>query len=441
MENLPAKAVSFFVALFALFLFSSCDLARAQSTDTPSGPVTLSPDDLQQLVAPIALYPDPLVALILPASTVPTDIVLAERFLTNGGDADDIDDQNWDDNVKGLARYPDVLQMMSDNLDWTNQLGAAVLYQQADVMAAIQAQREKAQALGNLVSTPQQTVGTDNGIIEIYPANPQLIYVPEYDPQIVYLQPAPPVFGIGFNIGIWIGGGCDWRSHRIYSRGYYRPGYGWRPGYHQGGPVWRPNPSRPKPRPPYRPGRPGSHLPGFRPQPVQPRPPGGNRPGIPGKPKPNPDWGGSKPGHGNRPNPGTNPPGKPNRPGRPQIQPVPQPLPKPTQPGAGRPDKPATKPAPIKPRPTPEKPSTRPVPDKPAVRPAPQPPKTRPAPERPSARPMPSLPPARPTPSHPGNPKRPEVRPQPRPTPRPAAPARPARTPANKGPAQGAPQR
>src|SRR5271156_5391912 len=106
----------------ALFVFAPGNLtAPAQtaplSADTPSGPVQLSDADLQQLVAPIALYPDPMLALILQASTVPTDIVLANRWLNDGNSPDDIDAQPWDDSVKGRARYPDVLQMMDENLD------------------------------------------------------------------------------------------------------------------------------------------------------------------------------------------------------------------------------------------------------------------------------------------------------------------------------------
>jgi len=351
---------------------------RAQ---TDSDAPLLSPADLQQLVAPIALYPDPLIALILPGSTVPTDIVLADRFVQDGGDPDDIDSQNWDDSVKGLARYPDVLQMMDDNLDWTNQLGAAVLAQQADVMAAIQAQRAKAEALGNLETTSQQQVINDGGIIQIIPANPQVIYVPVYDPQVIYVDRGPNLlsFGLGFAIGAWLGGDCDWHGNYIYRSGYYRPGYGWnrpiniiinRP------PVWRPNPGKPRPRPPYRPNRPGKpgngHLPGWQ------RPPGGGKPspGKPGRPgtvKPSPGNGG-----GNRPGgPGGNRPGGPgNRPGtdRPQIQPVPGP----TKPGTNRPG--TTKPGTTRPGTTkpgtvrPTQPSTRPAPggdrNKPAVKPA-----------------------------------------------------------------------
>ena len=284
------------------------------SADTPSGPVQLGDADLQQLVAPIALYPDPMLALILQASTVPTDIVLASRWLNNGGDDDDIDSQPWDDSVKGLAHYPDVLQMMDDNLDWTNQLGAAVLAQQADVMRAVQAMRAKAQAQGNLQTTAQQQVITQGSTIEIVPASPQVIYVPTYDPTVIYYQPAPPiVFGPSFSIGIWLGGGCNWNSYYFYRSGFYRPGYGWgyRPGY---GSPWRPPHGRPPPRPPYRPGKPGGNLPGWRP-PHGGKPPGGGRPPGGGKPpggsKPRPPNNGGKPSIQPHPNPGGGT-GKPN---------------------------------------------------------------------------------------------------------------------------------
>ena len=153
-------------------------LTAQPAPDAAPAPDLLSEPDLEQLVAPIALYPDPMVALILQASTVPTDIVLASRWLNDGNSPDDIDAQPWDDSVKGLARYPDVLQMMDDNLDWTNQLGAAVLAQQPDVMNAIQAMRAKAQALGNLQTTAQQQVISQDQVIQIVPADPQVIYVP-----------------------------------------------------------------------------------------------------------------------------------------------------------------------------------------------------------------------------------------------------------------------
>jgi hypothetical protein len=389
--------------LFLLLPIAQTPLPAQPTSSDASGPVTLSESDLEQLVAPIALYPDPLIALILPASTVPTDIVLASRFLNNGGSADDIDAQPWDQNVKGLAHYPDVLQMMDDNLDWTNQLGAAVIAQQADVMNAIQTMRAKAQSLGNLESTPQQQVVSTNNVIQIVPADPQVIYVPYYNPQVVYVQAPPPAapfvtFSAGLAIGIWLGGGCNWNNHGFYYGNFYRPGYGW--GYNNVTIVnnnynyWRPNPNRPPPRPPYRPGGPGK-PPGWKPPPNWGKPGGpGNRPGNPNNP-------GNRPGIPGKPGQPGGPGGGPNRPGGPggnkppTIQPVPsKPSTRPNQPGGpGKPGggKPSIQPVPeTKPAPRPQKPA----PSQPSIQPAPNKPSTRPAPSKPGG--IPSIQP------HPG---------------------------------------
>ena len=323
-------------------------------TPTDTSAPRLSADELETLVGPIALYPDPMISLILPASTVPTDIVLAARYIRDNQDTSQIDAQNWDPSVKGLARYPDVLNMMNENLDWTNQLGAAVIAQQADVMAAIQAQRVKAKDLGNLQSTPQQTVVVEKTIVQIVPADPQVIYVPTYNPAVVYVQPAPPAapfitFGAGLALGIWIGGGCDWNHHSIYTHGCWGSN-GWNNNnisinnstninINNNNNSWHPNGNRPPPRPPYNPNRPGaggggSQLPG-----VKPAPPGGwsggnNRPGG-NTPNNRPGGIGGGAGNGNRPganNPATRPGGggnNPNvRPGGGETKPA-------TRPGAG----------------------------------------------------------------------------------------------------------
>ena len=145
---------------------------------------------LDQLLGPIALYPDPLIAQILPASTLPTQIVLADRYVSGGGDPNQIDQQPWDPSVQALARYPSVLKWMDDNLNWTTELGQAFLNQQPDVMDSIQRLRQSAYNLGNLQSTPQQQVINDGGDIEIVPADPQVIYVPVYQPDQVYYQSA-----------------------------------------------------------------------------------------------------------------------------------------------------------------------------------------------------------------------------------------------------------
>jgi hypothetical protein len=162
-----------------------------------SVPPTLPPEALNQLLAPIALYPDALVALILPASTVPSDLVLAARYLSSNGDPAQVANQPWDDSVKSLVRYPDILKWMDQNLEWTTQVGEAFLNQPADVMNTnvmntIQGLRAQAIAAGNLIDTPQQRVVKEESCIRILPAQPEVIYVPQYDPEVVYVQPYAP---------------------------------------------------------------------------------------------------------------------------------------------------------------------------------------------------------------------------------------------------------
>src|SRR3954468_4561905 len=141
-----------------------------------------SPEQLDQLLGPVALYPDPLIAQILPAATLPSQIVMASRYVQQGMSLEVIDQQPWDPSVKALARYPDLLRWMDTNLAWTTDVGQTYTYQQVDVMNTIQRLRYQAMNLGNLQSTPQQTVYNDNGVIEVVPANPQVIYVPVYQP-------------------------------------------------------------------------------------------------------------------------------------------------------------------------------------------------------------------------------------------------------------------
>src|ERR1700733_15217353 len=148
----------------------------------------LTEQQLEQLLAPIALYPDALVAQILAASAYPTQIVEAERFLQQSPDLKGadlgkaVDGQDWDPSVKALTQFPTVLADMDKNLSWTSELGDANLNQQADLMGAVQFMRQKAEQAGNLKSTPQQTVQNQGPDVEIQPANPDVVYVPEYDP-------------------------------------------------------------------------------------------------------------------------------------------------------------------------------------------------------------------------------------------------------------------
>ena len=186
---------------------------------------------LQEMVAAIALYPDPLLAQILAGATYPLDIVQASRFIkANANDpalADRISAEPWDPSVQALARYPSVLAMMDENLQWTQALGAAFIHQQEDVMNAIQVLRAQAQTAGNLATTQEQRVIVEERIIYIEPADPQVIYVPVYEPEIVYV-PRPTYyvghtisFGIGFAVGSWLDLDCDWRHRNVYRGGWY----------------------------------------------------------------------------------------------------------------------------------------------------------------------------------------------------------------------------
>lgn len=184
-----------------------------------------SDEQLDQLLAPIALYPDPLLAQVLPASTYPQDIVTAQRWLAAYPQPteDAINAQNWDASIKALVHYPSVLQMMNDKLDWTQALGAAFVNQQQDVTESIQRLRVQAQTVGALATTAQQQVILANGAISILPADPQVIYVPQYDPEVVYVvQPVyvgerrPWItFGIGLRVGGWLDNDFDWDHHWV----------------------------------------------------------------------------------------------------------------------------------------------------------------------------------------------------------------------------------
>src|SRR6202049_4673182 len=183
-----------------LILIISCLLVRfttqaesfgptGQTNEQPPTPaVQHSPQELQQLVAPIALYPDALVAQILAASTYPTEIVEADRWMQNHSDlkgeklAGEVDKQSWDPSVKALAQFPSVLQNMDKNLSWTSSLGEAYANQQQDVTQAVQTMRQQARKAGKLNSNEQKNVTPQGNPIVIHPANPDVVYVPAYDP-------------------------------------------------------------------------------------------------------------------------------------------------------------------------------------------------------------------------------------------------------------------
>lgn len=167
--------------------------ATAQAPAAPGGAAPPpAANELEQLVGRIALYPDDLVGIILPASTNPLQLVQADRFLDKRkADPKLPVDDKWDDAVKSLLNYPDVVKMMSADLDWTSALGEAVVADQGDVLEGIQNFRRKAQAAGNLKSDGKQVVTVEKEVIIIIPADPQVIYVPQYNPSTVVVYGAP----------------------------------------------------------------------------------------------------------------------------------------------------------------------------------------------------------------------------------------------------------
>jgi hypothetical protein len=225
------------LCLSALFLFlTACAPAPAQvpagsapppQASTAPAPTaataatgkTFSEQEIEQLLAPIALHPDALFTQILMASTYPLEVVAAERWVKSNPGLKDkaledaLQSQTWDPSVKSLTVFPQVLTMMSEKIDWTQKLGDAFLAQQKDVLAAAQTLRNKAAAQGSLKDTEQQKVVTEQvesqTIIKIVPTNPEVVYVPTYNPTVVY--------------GAW-----PYPSYPPYA--YYPPGYAYAPG-------------------------------------------------------------------------------------------------------------------------------------------------------------------------------------------------------------------
>jgi hypothetical protein len=229
---------------YAAFARTAAPPAQSSSQDSARIPA----DQLDSLVAPVALYPDPLLAQTLAASTYPLELMELQQWLTKNPGlseqalADAVAKQSWDPSVQSMAVLPDLVKRLTDDIQWTTNLGNAFLAQQADVMSAIQRMRQKAEAKGTLKSTEQQAVQTQSvdgqQVIVIEQANPQVVYVPSYDPVTVYGSPIypypsiyyPPAgyyaagaaisFGAGIAMGAFWGGGgwgwgCGWGSRNL----------------------------------------------------------------------------------------------------------------------------------------------------------------------------------------------------------------------------------
>jgi len=247
-RHIARQALALLLALVLLLPAYPQSLVPQDQQDPSQPPSTppymqQTPEQLQQLVAPIALYPDSLVAQILAASTFPEQVVEADRWVQSHPDlkgealGQSVDQMPWDPSVKALVAFPAVLGNMDKNLSWTSSLGDAYFNQEQGIMDAVQVLRRGAQKAGNLNSTEQQTVITEGSDIQIEPVSPEIVYVPAYDPWIVYGDPivawpgwypypgiwydGPALFfGVGFGIGFfghygwgWHHWGCDWHHH------------------------------------------------------------------------------------------------------------------------------------------------------------------------------------------------------------------------------------
>ena len=249
MTSRPLSSVFARCGLALLVLSGAGSLTAQEPAAPPAADATaetLSADQLQSLVAPIALYPDELLAQTLVASTYPLEVIQLQQWLMKHPDltdealADSVATQPWDPSVQSMAAVPEVVERLADDIQWTTELGNAFLAQQADMMDAVQAMRKKAQDKGALESNEQQTVETQTvegtTVIVVESANPEVIYVPSYNPVYVYPPPVyayPPIYYppytagaafVSFSIGvmwgaaIWGGSCCHagWGGNNIY---------------------------------------------------------------------------------------------------------------------------------------------------------------------------------------------------------------------------------
>lgn len=240
-------AQSLLAMICAVFLMPGDTLLYAQqeAASTDQAAPKIPNDQLDSLVAPIALYPDPLLSQVLVASTYPLEIIQLQQWLDKHKDLTGdalvaaVQKEDWDPSIQAMAALPDAVKQLAENIKWTTDLGNAFLAQQTDVMDAVQRMRMKAKNAGNLKSTEQQKVEVQTveskTVVVIQQANPQVIYVPSYNPVVVYgppVYPYPPIYypppsyyaagvAIAFGVGVAMGS-------------YYRGGWGYNYGWGRG---------------------------------------------------------------------------------------------------------------------------------------------------------------------------------------------------------------
>ncbi|KPK34204.1 MAG: hypothetical protein AMK70_08185 [Nitrospira bacterium SG8_35_1] len=275
------KGFSSLVTWLLVLLLAVPPWAVAQEPDAETGAAkTFKQEELDQMLAPIALYPDSLLAQVLMASTYPLEVVQADRWTKQNkeleGDtlAEELEKQEWDPSVKSLVQFPDVLAMMSEKLDWTQKLGDAFLAQQEDVTNTVQNLRKKAKETDNLKTTKEQVVKVEKEVIIIESAKPEVVYVPVYNPTVVYgtwwwphyppyyyyppYYPRPALYGFATGVAIGVAWGYawghwNWHSHSVnininrninYNRNINRDRYAKQYGGREG--QWKHNPEHRK---------------------------------------------------------------------------------------------------------------------------------------------------------------------------------------------------
>ncbi len=241
-----------FVALLlvvSVAWLSSCGFAQSKQSPASKTAVAqnipkLSNDELKKLVAPVALYPDDLLSNVLMAATVPDDVTAGANYLkAHGGKVTQMPSDDWDPSVKALLYTPDALYKLSDNMSWTTELGNAVVAQLNDVMSAIQDYRSQAVNSGNLKTSEQQTVTVEQNVVKIVPQDPDIIYVPEYDP-VLAVTPGYPLLTFAAGVAVtswWYNNHFDWYNPGIIYNPAVFGHYGYVPGgYYYN--MWTPRP-------------------------------------------------------------------------------------------------------------------------------------------------------------------------------------------------------